>query len=45
MNKGGEKTTEEMCLHFFTYFPRVEDLSVCYTMNTVESLQNKINPS
>ncbi|CAF3964888.1 unnamed protein product, partial [Rotaria sordida] len=42
---GGEKTREEMCLHFFTYYPRMDDLSVCYTMNTVQSLQDMINSS
>ncbi|CAF4119878.1 unnamed protein product, partial [Rotaria sordida] len=42
---GGEKTREEMCLHFFTYYPRMDDLSVCYTMNTVQSLQDIINSS
>ncbi|UJR07214.1 hypothetical protein I4U23_011502 [Adineta vaga] len=43
---GGEKTSEEMCLHFFTYYPRMDgDLSSCYRMNSYQSLQEKINAS
>ncbi|CAF3793088.1 unnamed protein product [Rotaria sp. Silwood1] len=44
-NEGGERTRDEMCLHFVTYYPRMDDLSVCFTMNTVQSLQDIINSS
>ncbi|CAF0807769.1 unnamed protein product [Adineta ricciae] len=26
---GGERTVDEMCLHMFTYFPRMENMSLC----------------
>ncbi|CAF3997847.1 unnamed protein product [Adineta steineri] len=38
--RGGERTKEEMCLHTFAYYPRMDDLSACFTMNTAESFQN-----
>ena len=30
--QGGERTVDEMCLHMFTYFPRMENLSVCLSV-------------
>ncbi|CAF1379082.1 unnamed protein product, partial [Adineta ricciae] len=43
---GGERTSEEMCLHFFTYYPRLdEDLSSCYRINSYEAILRKINYS
>ncbi|CAF4071354.1 unnamed protein product, partial [Adineta steineri] len=38
--RGGERTKEEMCLHTFAYYPRMDDLSACFTMNTAESFQD-----
>ncbi|CAF4552760.1 unnamed protein product [Rotaria sp. Silwood1] len=40
---GGQGTRDEMCLHFFSYYPRIDDLSICFTMNTAQSLQTLIN--
>jgi len=30
--KGGASTTNEMCLHMFTYFPRIDNLYMCGMM-------------
>ena len=34
--QGGDRTTEEMCLSFFAYYPQA-DLSVCVSQPTLES--------
>ncbi|CAF2134802.1 unnamed protein product [Rotaria magnacalcarata] len=40
---GGERTKDEMCLHFFTYYPRIDNFSGCFTMNTIEWWQKMMN--
>ncbi|CAF3197010.1 unnamed protein product [Rotaria socialis] len=40
---GGERTKDEMCLHFFTYYPRIDNFSACFTMNTIEWWQKMMN--
>ncbi|CAF1166007.1 unnamed protein product [Adineta steineri] len=32
-SKGGERTTEEMCFHQLTYYPRQDNLGACFTLN------------
>ncbi|UJR36729.1 hypothetical protein I4U23_029445 [Adineta vaga] len=29
---GGERTKDEMCLHMFTYFPRMDNISICISI-------------
>ncbi|CAF1307283.1 unnamed protein product [Rotaria sordida] len=42
---GGESTKQEMCLHFFSYYPRMPDLSVCLNLMTPQSWNALINDS
>ncbi|CAF0842897.1 unnamed protein product [Didymodactylos carnosus] len=34
---GGERTEDEMCLHMFTYYPRMKDIYKCTTMVSLHS--------
>ncbi|CAF3332219.1 unnamed protein product [Rotaria socialis] len=36
---GGERTKDEMCSHIFTYYPRINDLSECFTSNHPDAWQ------
>ncbi|CAF4533460.1 unnamed protein product, partial [Rotaria sp. Silwood2] len=31
--QGGERTTDEMCFHQLTYYPRQDNLNACFTLN------------
>ncbi|CAF3460707.1 unnamed protein product [Rotaria socialis] len=42
---GGPRTRDEMCLHIFTYYPRMNDLYSCWTMNDMASWQRLMNSS
>ncbi len=41
--QGGERTRDEMCLHMFTYYPRMNNLYGCMTANTMEAWQVQLN--
>ncbi|CAF0896019.1 unnamed protein product [Adineta steineri] len=42
---GGERTRDEMCLHMFTYYPRMNDLYTCVTINDKSAWQDIMNTS
>ncbi|UJR07225.1 hypothetical protein I4U23_011513 [Adineta vaga] len=42
---GGEKTKEEMCLHMFTYYPRMNDMYMCGSINHPSAWQKMMNVS
>ena len=43
--KGGEQTKDEMCLHMFLYYPRMNNLSSCITLNSGSVWQSMMNTS
>ena len=43
--KGGERTKDEMCVHAFTFYPRINDLYGCSTLIDNSALQNVMNTS
>jgi len=43
--KGGEETSDEMCLHIFAYYPRINGTSGCLTMNSYFSWQSLMGTS
>ncbi|CAF2811760.1 unnamed protein product [Rotaria sp. Silwood2] len=43
--KGGKSTKDEMCRQIFAYYPRMNDLYVCVTINSQESWKKIINSS
>ncbi|CAF1224031.1 unnamed protein product [Rotaria sp. Silwood1] len=42
---GGESTRDEMCLHMFTYYPRMNDLYGCVTFNDNSAWKDIMNTS
>ncbi|UJR14303.1 hypothetical protein I4U23_001293 [Adineta vaga] len=42
---GGKRTRDEMCVHMFTYYPRMSDLYACVTVNHPSAWQNVMNIS
>lgn len=42
-DQGGQKTTDEMCLQTFAYYPRLNDLFVCVSSLTVQSWLTQTN--
>jgi len=42
---GGESTREEMCMHTFYYYPRMNNLYICYTRNADDAWKKKMNSS
>ncbi|CAF4000838.1 unnamed protein product [Rotaria sordida] len=42
---GGERTRDEMCLHMFTYYPRMNDLYTCITYNDNSAWKDIMNTS
>ncbi|CAF3621444.1 unnamed protein product [Rotaria sp. Silwood1] len=40
---GGESVHDEMCLHIFTYYPRMNDTSICLNMISIFSWQKLMN--
>ncbi|CAF5211345.1 unnamed protein product, partial [Rotaria magnacalcarata] len=42
---GGERTKDEMCLHMATYYPRMNNLYGCMTLNSPDTWLAKMNSS
>ncbi|CAF2984106.1 unnamed protein product [Rotaria sp. Silwood2] len=42
---GGESTRDEMCLHMFTYYPRMNDLYMCIASNDKSAWKDIMNTS
>jgi len=42
-SKGGERTKDEMCLHMFTYYPRMNNLYSCMTLHTAKTFETVLN--
>ncbi|CAF3637859.1 unnamed protein product [Rotaria sp. Silwood1] len=42
---GGERTKDEMCMHTFMYYPRINNLFLCRTENDLSSWRNFLNNS
>ncbi|CAF0875388.1 unnamed protein product [Adineta ricciae] len=42
---GGEKTKNEMCLNMFTYYPRMNDMYMCATVNHPSAWKKQMNVS
>ncbi|CAF0775985.1 unnamed protein product [Adineta ricciae] len=42
---GGERTKDEMCVNMFTYYPRMNDLYACVTLNHDSAWQDVMNTS
>jgi len=40
---GGEATRDEMCLHMFTYYPRMKDMYGCIMFSPMEEWQTLLN--
>ncbi len=44
-SKGGQRTKDEMCLHMFTYYPRMDDMYLCGSINDPSEWVKKMNVS
>ncbi|UJR09497.1 hypothetical protein I4U23_013735 [Adineta vaga] len=42
---GGERTKDEMCLHMFTYYPRMNDFYGCMISTPIEAWKTMMNTS
>ena len=43
--KGGIRTRDEMCLHMFTYYPRMNDIYTCVNLNHYSAWEKMLNSS
>ena len=43
--QGGESTSEEMCLHFFNYYPRIPSLYMCLSIISPQAWTAFVNDS
>ncbi|CAF2918621.1 unnamed protein product [Rotaria sp. Silwood2] len=42
---GGERTKDEMCLHYFLYYPRMKNYHGCLSLNSKEAWKKVMNSS
>ncbi|CAF3226581.1 unnamed protein product [Rotaria sp. Silwood2] len=42
---GGERTKDEMCLHYFLYYPRLKNFYTCLSFNSQEAWEKVMNSS
>jgi len=40
---GGERTKDEMCIHMFTYYPRMNNMYGCFMQNSEEAWKKQMN--